>query len=87
MSKYISPKAFIIILVLSVVVTYGASLVDSLLNNTLLAGESGFPFKYSRSTLFGRGSINGMMMFLNVAFWFVVILGVWKVLQKVTAKK
>lgn len=82
-----SKKAFVVILVLSVVVTYGASLVDSLLNSTLLAGESGFPFKYSRSTLFGRGSIDGTMMLLNIAFWFAVILGVWKILQKVTAKK
>lgn len=82
-----SKKAFVVILVLSVVVTYGASLADSLLNSTLLAGESGFPFKYSRSTLFGRGSIDGGMMLLNIVFWFVIILGVWKVLQKVTSNK
>lgn len=87
MSKYISLKAFIVILILSLVVTYGASLMDSLLNSTLLAGESGFPFKYSRSTLFGRGSIDGTMMLLNIAFWFVVIWGIWKVLQKVTSTK
>lgn len=78
-----SKKAFVVILVLSLVVTYGASLVDSLLNNTLLAGESGFPFKYSSSTLFGRGSINGGTMLLDIAFWFVILFGIWKLSLKV----
>lgn len=78
-----SKKAFVVILILSVVVTYGSSLADSLLNNTLLAGESGFPFKYSRSTLFGRGSIDGLMMFLNIAFWFALIWIIWKAFQKI----
>ncbi|MBI2020344.1 hypothetical protein HYS94_02885 [Candidatus Daviesbacteria bacterium] len=82
-----SKKAFIIILILSVVVTYGASLLDALMGNTLLAGESGIPFKYSRSTLFGRGSINYTMMLLNIAFWSVVIWGAWKVLQKVISRR
>lgn len=82
-----SKKVFVVILVLSVVVTYGGSLVDSIVNNTLLAGESGFPFKYSRSTLFGRGTIDGAMMFLDIAFWFVVIFSIWKVFQKVAFKK
>lgn len=81
-----SKKSFFIILVLSVVVTYGASLADSLVSNTLLAGESGLPFKYSRSTLFGKGSIDGVMMLLNIAFWFVIIWVIWKVLQKVLMK-
>ena len=75
-------KAFVVILILSVVMTYGASTVDSLLNNTLLAGESGFPFKYSRGTLFGKGSIDGLMMLINIAFWFVIIWLIWKAISK-----
>jgi len=76
-----SKKAFVVILVLSVVLNYTAGFVDALQNNTLLAGESGFPFKDSRGTLFGKGSIDYTMMLLNIAFWFVVIWIIWKVIS------
>ena len=77
-----SKKSFIIILVLSVIVTYGVAFIDALRSSTLLAGESGLPFKYSRGTLFGSGSINYVMMSVNIIFWFIVLWVIWKAIQK-----
>lgn len=81
-----SKKAFVVILILSVVVTYGAAFVDALISNTLLAGEAGFPLKFSRGTMFGGGSTNYLLMILNIFFWFVVIWGIWKILQRIKSK-
>jgi len=75
-------KTFVVILILSVVTNYVALIVDAITTNTLLGGVSGFPFKYSSSTLFGHGSVNGSMLILNIAFWFFVIWILWKLLQK-----
>lgn len=74
-------------LVLSVPVTYVAAFGDALRSNTLLAGESGLPFKYSRGTLFGSGTINYVMMLIDIIFWFVALLLIWKVLTKIFNKK
>ena len=82
-----SKKSFVVILILSVLVTYGIAFVDDLRRNSLLAGEGGIPFRFSSGTLFGSGSINYLMLILDIAFWFVVIWVIWKILQKVTSKK
>ena len=82
-----SKKVFVVILILSVVVTYGATLTDVLLNQSILAGESGIPLRFDSSSLFGGGSTNYINLFLDIAFWFAVIWVIWKVLQKVTARK
>ena len=80
-------RSFVVISILSLISTYIASTVSAISTGTLLAGESGFPFKDTRATLFGQGSISGPMFILNIAFWFLVILGIWKILQKVVGKK
>lgn len=80
--KNMTKKSFVVILILSVVANYVALIVDALVTNTLIGGESGFPFKYSSSTLFDQGSVNIPMLILNILFWFVVIWRVWKVIRQ-----
>lgn len=79
MSKYISPKAFVVILVLSVVVTYGVAFVDALMNTS--ANQAGLPFKFGTYTLFGTAGTNYLTLFLDIVFWFVVIWGIWKIIS------
>lgn len=84
MSRYISPKAFAVILVLSVVVTYGAAFVEGLMGGHFLA-YGGVPFKFASGSFLG-GSTDNLMLVLDIAFWFVVIWIIWKALQKITVK-
>ncbi len=72
-------KLFVVILILSVVAMYVASIINAIATNTLIAGESGFPFKDSRATMFGTGTTNYFLMTLNTFFWFVVIWIIWKI--------
>lgn len=72
-----SKKAFIIILVLSLVVTYGASIVEALLNGSILMGQSGWPLRFGYSSFFGGSSINYVMLILDIVFWFFIIWLVW----------
>ena len=79
-----SKKVFVVILVLSVVVTYGAAFVDEIINPT--KNPTGLPFGFASFNFLG-GSNDSLMLFLDIAFWFVVIWGIWKLLQKVTSGK
>lgn len=76
-----SKKAFIIILVLSVVVTYGMAIVGALMNPS--ASKAGLPLKFGSYTLFGTADTNYVALVLDIVFWFIIILLLWKVLQKV----
>ena len=80
-----SKKAFVVILVLSVVVTYGVAIIDALIRNSLLAGEAGFPFRFSSSYFFGE-STNFLMLILDIVFWFIIIWLIWKLLYKMFSK-
>lgn len=82
-----SKKSFIIILILSAVVTYGAALIDVLIGGSILSGQSGIPFRFGSSSLFGGSSINYTMLFLDIIFWFVIIWVVWKIIQKVLIRR
>lgn len=82
-----SKKAFVIVLVLSVVVTYGATFVEVLLSGSVVSGKSGFPFRFGSSSLFGGSSIDYPMLLVDIVFWFVVIWGIWKILQKLISKR
>lgn len=84
--KLLTKKSFIIILGISIITSYAADLIDAVISNTLIGGESGFPFKDSRGTLFGEGTINNYMVALNIIFWFVVICISWKILLKIFKK-
>ncbi|MDP2585682.1 MAG: hypothetical protein Q8P29_02260 [Candidatus Levybacteria bacterium] len=72
-------KSFVVILILSVIVTYISAFVDALIRNTLLGGEAGFPFKFSSATMFGSGSTNYLLMVLNILFWFAIIWGIGRI--------
>lgn len=79
-------KSFAVILALSVMVMYIASIVDAVVNGTLLGGKSGFPFKDSSATMFGEGTTDYLSMTLNVIFWFILIWGIWKLIKRVQKK-
>jgi len=78
-------KSFVIVLVLSIVTSYIADFIDAIVNNTLIGGRTGFPFKDSLSSGFG-GTINNYMVALNIIFWFIVIFIAWKLLLRVFKK-
>lgn len=72
-----SKKSFIVILVLSIVTTYAVAIIDALMRNSLLAGNAGFPFRFSSSYFFGE-STNFLMLLLDIAFWFLILWLIWK---------
>lgn len=76
-----SKKSFIVILILSIVVTYGVALMDATIN--ISANKAGLPFKFGSYVLFGRANTDYLLLFLDIAFWFVIIWGVWKLVSKV----
>lgn len=80
-----SRKSLVVILILSLVVTYGAAFTDALVNTS--ASKAGLPFKFGSYVLFGTARTNYSFLLLDIAFWFIVIWGVWKILQKITAKR
>ncbi|OGH24283.1 MAG: hypothetical protein A3B47_00770 [Candidatus Levybacteria bacterium RIFCSPLOWO2_01_FULL_39_24] len=73
-------KSLVIILILSTVATYGLGIIDALANPS--ANQAGLPFKFGSYALFGTASTNYSTLALDVAFWFLVIWGVWKLLLK-----
>ncbi len=77
-----SIKSGVIILVLSVVVTYGISIADSIINNTLVAGSAGLPLKFASGSMFGGSDTDYAMLLLDIIFWFVIVWVVWKGLGK-----
>lgn len=77
-------KAFVIILILSVVVTYGVAFVDAIVNTS--ANRAGLPFKFGSYVLFGQADTNYLLLFLDIAFWFLAIWGAFKILVKVFKK-
>ena len=78
-----SLKSGIIILVLSVAVTYGVALLQFGIG--AVSGSVGFPFGFSRFNFLG-GETNNVMLLLDVAFWFVALWFLWKILVKLTHK-
>lgn len=79
-------KSFFIILILSVVVTYIVEIAQSLFTNSSIAGSGGLPFAFTSSALFGSPSTDYLMLIIDILFWFIVILVIWKVLQKIISK-
>lgn len=73
-----SIKSFLVILVLSVVVTVGIPFIDFALG---WHSTNGFPFGFSQFSFLGS-STNYPMLILDVAFWFIVIFILWKLVFK-----
>ncbi len=78
-----SKKAFIIILVLSLVVTYGTAYMDFVLNIT--TGAAGLPFGFSSFNFLGSET-NQFMLILDIVFWFFAIWLVWFGIKKLINK-
>lgn len=76
-------KEFGIILVFSVILTYGATFVDEIIN--VSKNTTGLPFGFASLNFMG-GSTNNITLILDIIFWFAVIFGIWKLLQKVLKK-
>lgn len=75
-----SIKSFFIILVLSVVVTYGVAFVEGLIGGHFLS-YGGFPFRFASGSFLG-GSTDYLMLILDIVFWFAVIFILWKLVFK-----
>lgn len=74
-----SKKTFIVILVLSVVVTYGVAMLDFAFE--ISRGAVGLPFGFSNFNFFGSET-NMTMLVIDIIFWFFIIWLLWKGLQK-----
>lgn len=72
-----SKKTFIIILVLSVVVTYLIALIQF--------SSGGLPFRFSSFNLLGSETNVGMLI-LDIVFWFIILFGVWTLIKKLFSK-
>lgn len=73
-------KSFVVILILSVITTYGLGIIDALANSS--ANQAGLPFKFGSYALFGTARTNYSILILDIIFWFAVIWGIWKIFQK-----
>lgn len=73
-----SKKVFVVTLILSVVVTYGVAFVDDVINTS--KNPTGLPFGFASFNFLG-GSNDNIMLLLDIAFWFVVIWVIWKVIS------
>lgn len=72
-------KSFIAILVAGIIITYLMAVVDFVLN--ISTGKIGLPFGFASFNLLG-GSTDSLMLFLNIIFWFVIVLLIWKIVLK-----
>lgn len=75
-----SIKSGIIILILSVVVTYGMAFVDDTINTSKY--QTGLPFGFASFNFLG-GSTDTTMLILDIIFWFVIIFVAWKLFTKI----
>lgn len=78
-----SKKSFFVILVLSVIMTYGAALVDFALN--ISTGDVGLPLGFASVNLLGSDT-NYTNLILDAGFWFIVVFIIWKAVTNVLKK-
>jgi hypothetical protein len=71
------------ILVLSVVITIGLTLIGFVANLSIIS--NGFPLPWSDFNLLGSDT-NYFYMLADMIFWFIALLVVWEVLAKVLKK-
>jgi uncharacterized BrkB/YihY/UPF0761 family membrane protein len=79
-----SKKSFIVILILSISTSILFSIIAFALGNSNLA--SGFPLMWSSFDLLGSNT-DYLALLIDIVFWFIVIWGIWKVLQRASRKK
>lgn len=73
-------RSFVIILILSVVATYGFGIIDALSNPS--ANKAGLPFKFGSYALFGTANTNYSILILDIIFWFSIIWIAWKIIKR-----
>lgn len=86
-SEYMSKKTFIVILVLSVVVTWITKEIMGVLGFVLGGLNVGLPLNFYNCSFISSCNINYFYLFLDIIFWFAVIWGIWKLLPKLFGKK
>lgn len=79
-----SKKGLVINLILSVPVTYGVAFGEGVVGGHFLS-YGGLPFRFTSGSFLG-GSVNEIMLILDILFWFIVLLVIWKVIQKALSK-
>lgn len=78
-----SKKSFIIILVLSVVVTYLTPVIEILITGLSFSSiDRGLPLKFHISSFSGSGIYDSTTFGLDVIFWFIILFGIWKLIGK-----
>lgn len=82
-----SKKAFVVILVLSVAVTYLTPALQILISGLSFIGKDrGLPFNFVRYSFSGYSTYTVGFFVLDVIFWFVIIFFIWKVLLRISKK-
>lgn len=79
-----SKKSFLVILGLSVVLTYSIAIVDAIVNAS--SNVAGLPFKFGSYNLFGSANTNYAMLFLDIIFWFIVLFIFWRFILNILKK-
>ncbi|MBU1000867.1 hypothetical protein KKE78_05760 [Patescibacteria group bacterium] len=82
-----SKKEFLVILILSVAVTWLGKETSGILNFSLGGLNAGWPLAYYQCAFISSCNINYTYLALNIIFWFMVIWISRKVLGKITVKK
>lgn len=81
-----SKKSFVVLVFLSIVVTYVVTFIDVVFNGSVVAGDSGIPLRFDSSVMFGGGSTNYLNLFIDIVFWFFVVWVIWVVLKRLMKK-
>lgn len=76
---------FVVLLFLSVVVTYGVAITEGLMNNHLL-GYGGVPLRFASGSFMG-GSTDNSILLLDIIFWFIILLVIWGLIGKAFSKR
>lgn len=77
-------KSFVVILILSAIV----AIIGPVIAFGLGLGNisDGFPLKWSTFNFLGSNTDYGALL-MDIVFWFVIIWGIWKVLQKLFKRR
>ena len=81
-----SIKSFIVILVLSVVVTWLTKEVSGILNFSLGGLNVGLPLGFYQCAFISSCNINYLLLVIDILFWFVIIWAIWKIFVKFSSK-
>ncbi len=72
-------KSFVVILILSILISIGIPIIGFAMN--IYQVMSGWPLEFSQFNFLGS-TTDYTNLFLDIAFWFAVIWGIWKLVSK-----